>query len=527
MKQARLFGIREYYNVIIWNRDLPRWQVDMLRERLPACHEVGVMAISAESGNEWGAEGLNYHVASRLMWDSGQEVDALLGDFYTRCWGAAAEPMKRYYERFRGQRISTRLLALCLRDLQEATERAAGDAGVQARLDHLKLYLHWVRLYLEHGAVPANEALAATRAALHFAWRIRTTNMVHSYAQFRERRMWRAGNAPAYEWERWKISDQPEKFATEPTAGDLAHGGGEAPAAALTALDEAAKIQPPGEGLDAPPPPQAAAAAKPPPLFTHAEIAALFADDLKDCGKAVDVVEKTYSRDLVPLPAALLPKAPGDGKAPAPAAPRYRGTNRFLFTAAAGEAVALTVHPGFVRQASGTYRVTATATPDAVAAAGTVDGTEPVTLTVKPPAAGTYQLELALGGIAGKVGAGVRPLVWLLGREGNGHVIGGSGRQYFYVPPGASGFALGLASPDGHATVAIYDPAGKPALEQAGSFAGGEEFAITLAPGQDGVWSFSISDVEDATGIYLLGVPPYAATAPERLLVPQDALPAP
>lgn len=514
-KKCTLIGIRDYYNVIIWNRDMPRWQVDRMRKNIPHFHEKGAIAINAESGNEWAAEGLNYYVAAKLMWDTKADVDKLLDDFFERCWGKAAVPMRRYYERFKTERMSSRTLAACLRDLAEASALAK-RAKVIERLDMFKLYLHWVRLYYEHNTAKGSDAAtAAARKALHFAWRVRTTNMIHSYAQFRERRIWRiARRTPALEVERWKRTDKPVPAPDAPQDElpdpDALHAGAEAEEDEVDqAVFETKK-------------PEEQEPTGPPPMFTHDEIEAMFLDDLKAYQGTIEIDSgQQFSTDLVPIPAGT----PGVRELKKVGSPKYRGTNSFVLRASQPGPFPVQLHPGHVRRRTGTYWLFRLDEPDEAIAEGKVEGAEPYTLELNLPAAGLYRLVFSLGGMAARIGFGKQHAVWQLARGTGAHVISGSGRQYFYVPKGTRSFALGLATPDGHGQVTIRGPHDKVHLQKAGNYAPGQEFAVVVPEGLDGaVWSFSIGRCEDAAGIFLLGVPPYASMRPGMLLVPQESI---
>ena len=529
-KKARLLGIREYYNVIIWNRDMPRWQVDRMRRSIPGFHAKGAIALNAESGNEWAPEGLNYYIASRLLWDTEADVDALLDDFFKKCWGKAAVPMRRYYERFKGGgRMSSRTLAVCLHDLKEASELAESPEVVR-RLDQMKLYLHWVRLFYEHNAARGAEAIAAARKAMHFAWRIRTTNMVHSYAQFRERRIWKISQrTPKQEIERWKLTDQPLDAPAQPDA-ELAVVDGGVPFGDDEELEPGGETDEDEEGIEEEMEEtdggvvkivEEKAPVQYPPMYTHEETEALFQEDLAAVGQPLDVPSREYSDNLVPVPA----ETPGIESSLRAGSPRYRGTNRFRFHADSKGPSMLTVHPGFIRKGRASYAVHKVGQPEEAIAEGKVEGSEVVKISLEIPAAGQYRFRLSGGGMASRLDFGEKHGVWELRPGGGAHVISGSGRQYFYVPKGTSAFAVGMATPDGGGKMTIRGPKGEVRLQKAGNYAPGEEFAVKVPEDLDAaVWSFQISRCEDATGIYLLGVPPYASIRPGRLLVPAETL---
>jgi hypothetical protein len=242
---------------------------------------------------------------------------------------------------------------------------------------------------------------------------------------------------------------------------------------------------------------------------------------LAACGEALDVETRDYSVDLVPIAARVLPVT---GSA-TPGIPRYRGTNSFLFRPAQAGRSVLKVRPGFVRTASVTYRLLPGDGMGDVLATGSFEGSDPLDVAVDTPKIALYRIEFPTGGSAAQIDFGAIPSVWELRPGAGGHVIGSSGQQYVYVPKGTKSLAVGLATPDGHGEVVIQNPQGEVALQRAGNFATGEEFAVPVPEGKDGaVWSFRVGRCEDAAGIILIGVPPYASPRPQTLLVPREAL---
>jgi len=136
---------------------------------------VGVLA---EAEDNFGAVGPDYYVAARLMYDPDQSLEDLLADYYDKCWGQAAEPMRRYWELWRGQAdISEELLAQGLRFIQQA-DGLAESQQVRRRIDGMKAYLHFMRLYREYMQVPAGEAEAAREAMLSYGFAIQPLHVV-------------------------------------------------------------------------------------------------------------------------------------------------------------------------------------------------------------------------------------------------------------------------------------------------------------------------------------------------------------
>lgn len=192
-KGARL-GIREYYSVNVWDRDLPGaargGNPDYLRRTIPAFHAKGARFMSAESSDNWGPNGLGYYLAARMLWDVREagRTDALVEDFLTRAFGAAKEPMRGFYDQLDGSKphlVFADQLGRMFRSLDEA-RRLSGRPDVLARLDDLALYARYVDLFdrYSHAGGPARQQ--AFEALIRHAYRMRTTMLIHAKALYRD-----------------------------------------------------------------------------------------------------------------------------------------------------------------------------------------------------------------------------------------------------------------------------------------------------------------------------------------------------
>ncbi len=186
--KTRLLGIREYYGVHPWDRDLPGaargGNLGYLRTTIPHFHQDGARFLSAESSDNFGPNGLGYYIATRLMWDvkESASIDALQADFLDRAFGPARAPMARFYALLDGtkrQALCDDLVGRMYRLLEEARALTAA-AAIRARLDELALYTRYVELYFDYSTATGPERQNAFEQLLRFAWRIRRTGMVHA-----------------------------------------------------------------------------------------------------------------------------------------------------------------------------------------------------------------------------------------------------------------------------------------------------------------------------------------------------------
>lgn len=188
--KVRRLGIREYYSVNPWDHDLPgrarAGNLGYIKTSIPAFHAKGARALSAESSDNWGPNGLGYFLSARLLWDVDEaaNADTLVGEFLANAFGPASEPMRDYYQAIdgAGQIRDVRMqLAKMYRALHEA-RRNANTPVIHARLDHLVLYTRYVELYQQYVVARGAKRQSAVMDLLQFAWRIRKTTMVHTRA---------------------------------------------------------------------------------------------------------------------------------------------------------------------------------------------------------------------------------------------------------------------------------------------------------------------------------------------------------
>lgn len=206
--KARQIGVYDYYSVWQWDWDHPdrgranNWAY--LAHTLPFYHRHRATSINAESSNNWGPKGPGYYLAARLMWDVTTDPAACLRDFFQRAFGPAAPAMERFYRRWSaaefgaplytsrdlpaafgaqwqpGPKLTRETLAASYADLTEAARRA-GSEEERARVDQVRMYLHFLKLSLDYDAVKESpQAEAAAEAMVRFAARIMDTHMIHA-----------------------------------------------------------------------------------------------------------------------------------------------------------------------------------------------------------------------------------------------------------------------------------------------------------------------------------------------------------
>ncbi len=196
-EKGATIGMREYYSVNTWDRDMPGRSrgsnLDYLAKSIPEFHEMGARFMSAESSDNWGCNGLGYYFASRVLWDVGEAErrDEIVADFLDKSFGPAREPMAEFYQLIEGsnkkaQLVFEDLIARMFRHLEEARKLAGGNKAVRKRIDSLVLYTRHAELFDAYRNADGKARQPAYEAMIRHSYRMRDTFMVHSYALWRD-----------------------------------------------------------------------------------------------------------------------------------------------------------------------------------------------------------------------------------------------------------------------------------------------------------------------------------------------------
>lgn len=435
-KRCQNMGFYEYFSVWPWDFDMPPGgraaNIRLVTQRIQDYVKHRATSLDCESGNNWGIHGLGYYIANKLMWDPQADVDALLADFFTQAFGPATKVMRRYYERLDpGQDpiVCEHLLALCLRDLEEAGRLAQDRPDILARLDHLKQYQHYVRLRWDIDRTKdKNLKRELSLEALTHGYRTRYSYMNHWAAiQF----SWAGKLAKEFEEPTWAKLTKETPWKVDPS-------------------------------------------------LTAAETARNFAADMERF-RPQEFTERKFSADLVP--AGLQSAKPADSSQ------RYQSPGRYILFSKEGETLEGAIVTGIIAW----YRDRPAATLTISDAAGQRVHTERITLDgndhpfkVSVPRSGMYLLDFndsgAGWGIKAKAG---QALVVDLTQRSRFHSLGQMQRMYFFVPRGTEhidyfwdGGPHDVLGPNGKIAAKISER--------------GKYLRVAVPKGQDGqAWSFS------------------------------------
>lgn len=217
---ARHVGVYDYYGHFFVFAPWPIWH--SIRRDVPLLHRLGVDRFESESSQNWANHGLNFYLGAKLAWDPDLDADALLADYFSRFYGRAAQPMRRYWERWEEAMIATapaghggyewlrmytpELATECERYLAEGERLAASDSEkVQRRVAFARLGFRFTEVYarmLEHTrrgeweqaiadaeeCIRRVEATAGTEPQAFWNW-LAVTQLQYMIREFRQGRL--------------------------------------------------------------------------------------------------------------------------------------------------------------------------------------------------------------------------------------------------------------------------------------------------------------------------------------------------
>ena len=168
-------AIFEYYINQSWP-NLHRVVTPLIKDSIVGFHNGGVRFYRTQAGDDFAITGLNYYVASKLLWDKDLDLEEILSDYYDKGYGVAGRAMRRYFECLAGAwreatirgdlpgsdvvltpmylydqllRIFTpQVLEDCRRHLDEA-EQLAEDDTIRARIELMRKGFQYTDLTME------------------------------------------------------------------------------------------------------------------------------------------------------------------------------------------------------------------------------------------------------------------------------------------------------------------------------------------------------------------------------------------
>lgn len=462
-------GYYEYLSVYLWDWDMiPGGRganISYLKKQIPLYYQNKGKTLDCESGNNWGVHGRGYYIASKLMWNPYCDVDKILEDFYQKAFGPAAKIMKRYYERLdpgNSPLKSENLIGESLQDLDEASKLVKDKQDIQARIDHLKQYMHYVRLWWDYIHTKDKDLKKELGLnILKWVYRTRYSYMNHWEAmhQYLAPKLAKDFNEPS-----WTSFYQDSK-TSKPWADNTP--------------------------------------------VTHEETEKLFQEDLKRF-PVVKVQETKFSENLVPC-GFTSDKPTGTNQ-------RYQGKVTYALYSKNGEPIECTITTGLIvgyrNRKPAEYILTNKEGNEIIRQRLPLDGNQ-YSLKIPVPGSGLYLLTIddSAAGFAFTTNPSI-PCVLVQRKGVSLHHMGHMQQLYFYVPKGTKYLQYFIDNSTPHE---LYGPDGK--LIQ--KVTEDDVFITVEVPkGLDGsAWRVKYLALGQ---LWFFNIPSYLSASPDALLVPEE-----
>ncbi|OJW05019.1 MAG: hypothetical protein BGO52_21290 [Sphingobacteriales bacterium 44-61] len=174
----RAMGIYDYWNITQWSKCLPQFNIYNIPIRLTYWKKNNVATVNLESTYANGPMGHAMWLASQMMWDTSLPFDKLYNEFLTNCFGAAASDIRRMYDRWSKNFQYEMEVDFSLRDLAAASAKI-NDPAIQERIEELKAYVHYIKLYFEYDN---KKDITSYNALINYLYSIHHLRLVHTYA---------------------------------------------------------------------------------------------------------------------------------------------------------------------------------------------------------------------------------------------------------------------------------------------------------------------------------------------------------
>jgi hypothetical protein len=142
---TRNLGVYDYYGHFYIFAPWPI--VHSIERDISVLRAAGVTRFMSETQQNWANQGINFYIGAKLTWDPGLDGERLLDDYYTRFYGRAAEPMRRYWTLWEDAMVATtaqghggyQWLPMFTAELVAQADRRLAEAEVLAASDREKV----------------------------------------------------------------------------------------------------------------------------------------------------------------------------------------------------------------------------------------------------------------------------------------------------------------------------------------------------------------------------------------------------
>ncbi|MBO9592154.1 MAG: DUF4838 domain-containing protein [Niabella sp.] len=143
-------GIYDYWNITQWSQGLPQFDIYSIPEKLRFWVKNKIDGVYLETTDAAGPMGHALWMAGQLQWDIDNDFEKLYYQYLADCFGKAAPVMRRMFDRWSKNYQGAADVNFSLADLKEADALVLKESPEWRRINELKAYVHFMKLYYEH-----------------------------------------------------------------------------------------------------------------------------------------------------------------------------------------------------------------------------------------------------------------------------------------------------------------------------------------------------------------------------------------
>jgi hypothetical protein len=168
-------GMYDYWNITQWSQGLPQFHLHGMPDKLRFWRAHKVDGIYIETTDAAGPMGHGWWLAGQLQFDLDKDFDALYQQYLNECFGTAAPAMRKMFNRWSQNPQGAGEVSLSLADLAAAEALVERGSAPWKRINELKAYAHFMKLYHEHdGTQESKDRLFHYLYSIHHLMMVQT-----------------------------------------------------------------------------------------------------------------------------------------------------------------------------------------------------------------------------------------------------------------------------------------------------------------------------------------------------------------
>lgn len=181
-KVSGKMGMYDYWNITQWSLGLPQFHLYGMKDKLKFWRDNKVDGIYVETTDAAGPMGHGWWLAGQLQFDLNKDFSALYNQYLNDVFGKAAPAMKKMYDRWSNNPQGAGEVNLSLADLQAADALVVKGSPEWKRINELKAYVHFMKLYYDHdGTQESKDRLFEYLYAMHRLYMVQTSAFMGQY----------------------------------------------------------------------------------------------------------------------------------------------------------------------------------------------------------------------------------------------------------------------------------------------------------------------------------------------------------